>query len=620
MPIVNIEIAWLNELLGRQFPAEQLNEALEQMGCDVEDLVQISTYRCPKCESVIKGSVGVKEVNDCGFCGYESEVPFDMTGVQEVIRLDLLAARPDLFDVGGLARALKGFLDITQGLPDYHVDPGELIVKVDPSVSASDSYRPIICCATVIVPPLNASSLVALMELQENLHWGVGRNRKLASIGVYDLDTVTGPISYTTIDPDLDKFSPLGRPGETMTGRQILNEHPKGLAYAHLLADHARYPVLVDDHGQVLSMPPIINSEETKLRIGSSRLFIDVTGISKAAVVKSLDTLVCSLMELGGHAQSVTIQSASGVTVTPDIVAREAQIDITSARAWLGIPFTAETLVKSLRKMRLDAEPVDVEATEFRVRYPAFRTDIRHKVDIFEDLAIGYGYVNIQSHLVPTMTLGEARDEEIVSQNVRSALLGLGYTEVMSLPLTTEEEHFHRFRRAVPVDYVRVANPKLVALKVVRMHLMNGLLQALYENRKRPLPLRLFEIDNVVLLDEKAETGVREERRVGIVELGPEAGYAAIRSILDAILRELGQQGTYQVSDDPAFIPGRGASVITNHGLSGFLGELHPEVITAETIKQIAGKEDKQKGGWGLFTQALDHPIAIGELTISRVL
>lgn len=604
MPIVNVDIAWLNSLLGREFPADVLNEALEQMGCDVEDVAEISTYRCPRCHTVLEGSLGVQEMKTCALCGHKSEDAFEKVGERAVIRLDLLAARPDLFDVGGLARALRGFLGLAEGLPDYKVEPARLTVHVDPALSRPDSYRPFISCAVMTVPPLTSAGLVAIMELQENLHWGVGRNRKLASIGVYDLDTLSGDIHYRPIEPDGEKFTPLGMEGEQMTGREILDKHPKGVAYAHLLEGDSRYPSLVDERGQVLSMPPVINSDETKLKVGTTRLFLDVTGISEAAVVKSLNTLVCSLMELGGATQSVTIKSEAGERVTPDLSPREAEVDLPSARAWLGIPFTPESLIASFKKMRLDVEPSAEEEGRFRVRYPAFRTDIRHKVDLFEDLAIGYGYVNIQPALVPAMTIGQAREEEIISENIRGTLLGLGYTEVMSLPLTTEEEHFLRFRGEVPAHYPRVANPKLVALKVVRTHLMNGLLQALYENRKRPMPLRLFEIDNVVALDPARETGVREERRVGFVEMGPEAGYATVRGVLDAILREMGQEATYTINNNPAFIPGRGAAVVTTGALEGRLGELHPEVVTAEAIQRFG------------FAQALDYPLAIGELTV----
>ena len=607
MPIVNVDIAWLNRLLGGEFPADVLNEALEQMGCDVEELAEVSTYRCPRCQTVIEGSLGVQEVKTCAFCGHESGSPFEEVGSRQVIRLDLLAARPDLFDVGGLARALRGFLGLAEGLPDYRVGPPLLTVHVSPSMSEPGSYRPFISCAVVTVPPLTAAGLIAIMELQENLHWGVGRNRKLASIGVYDLDTLSGDIEYRPLEPDGERFTPLGMPGEKMTGREILERHPKGTAYAHLLADSGRYPVLSDARGQVLSMPPVINSEETKLKVGSSRLFIDVTGISEAAVVRSLDTLVCSLIELGGEARAVTIKSGAGERVTPDLVSRELEIDLPSARSWLGIPLTHESLVACLRKMRLDVEPTGGGGGNFRVRYPAFRTDIRHKVDLFEDLAIGYGYTNIEPRLVPTMTVGLAREEELVSEHVRGTLLGLGYSEVMSLPLTTEEEHFVRFRAEAPAHYPRVANPKLVALKVVRTHLLSGVLQALYENRKRPMPLRLFELDNVAVLDPSAETGIREERRVAFAEMGPDAGYATVRSVMDAVLREIGLRAVYGVSDDAAFIAGRGASVVAGEGFEGRLGELHPEVVTAETLQRFG------------LAQGLDYPVAVGELTVWKV-
>ena len=618
MPIISIDIAWLNRLLGRTFSVETLNDALEQMGCDVEDVVEITMYRCPQCENVLKGSLGIHELKVCDVCGYESTIPFETVGKQEELRLDLLAARPDLFDVGGLSRALQGFLGLAEGLPDYRVETGTLVVHVDPLLSAPGSYRPFIQCATMTMRPLDTSTLVAIMELQENLHWGVGRNRKLASIGVYDLDTLKGDIQYRTFDPDADSFTPLGMPGETMTGREILERHPKGVGYAHLLANDTKYPVLIDASGQVLSMPPIINSEETKLKLGTTRLFIDITGISEAAVAKSLNTLVCSLMELGGKTQSVRIEASGAAVRTPDLSPRETEVDLPSARSWLGIPFTAETMVSSLKRMRLDVEPVDNDAENFRVRYPAFRTDIRHKVDLLEDLAIGYGYVNVEPRLIPTMTVGEARREELLSDGVRNALIGLGHNEVMSLPLTTEEEHFERFRRDVPAHYPRVANPKLVALKVVRGHLLTGLLQALYENRKRPMPLRLFEIDNVVLLDPTAETGVREERRVAFVEMGPNAGYASVRSVADAIIREMGLQGSYTSDSDAAFVEGRSARVETLGDLSGYIGELHPEVITAERIFKL--REQLGEAYSGVTAQALDYPIAIGELTICRVL
>src|SRR5262245_46690171 len=253
MPIVNIDLAWLNRLLGKPYDTDVLRESLEQIGCDVEDVVDIERSRCPQCGSLVEHPLGQDEVKACTICSFESEAPFKRAGSQQVMRLDLLADRPDLFDVGGLARALRGTLGIETGLPRYATKPSNVEVGVDPSVAKPESYRPYIACAVMTLPPVDETSLVAIMKLQENLHWGVGRDRKLASIGVYDLSTITPPITYGTMDPDKELFVPLGMSGKKkMSGRQILESHPKGMAYAELLAGFKRYPMLVDSKGQVL--------------------------------------------------------------------------------------------------------------------------------------------------------------------------------------------------------------------------------------------------------------------------------------------------------------------------------------------------------------------------------
>jgi phenylalanyl-tRNA synthetase beta chain len=617
MPIVNIDLPWLNRLLGKPYDTETLRESLEQIGCDVEDVVDIERSRCPQCGSLVEHPLGQDEVKSCTICSFESETPFKRAGSQKVMRLDLLADRPDLFDVGGLARALRGTLGIETGLPKYNTKPSGLTVKVDKSVVDKSSYRPFIACAVMTLPPVDETSLVAIMKLQENLHWGVGRDRKLSSIGVYDMSAISGDITYRTIDPDKDPFVPLGMPGKKMTGRQILESHPKGVAYSELLANHKRYPVLEDAKKQVLSMPPIINSEETKLKQGTTRVFIDVTGVSQAAVTKSLDTLVCSFAEIGGTIETVTIVDADGKQrITPDLAPRSKEIDVTEAKRWLGLPLDNNSLTTALRKMRFDVTQgsrIEERGTRntkssdsllapdsalLTVSYPPYRTDIRHMVDLFEDVAIGYGYANIEPRLVRSMTVGTPRPEETLSDRVRQVLLGLGYNEIMTLPLSAEEHQFERLRIPTPDRYPKVANPKLKAYNVVRTHLIGGLFEALRENRRRPMPIGLFEIDNVAQLDDSAETGAVEERRMALVEIGRESGYATARSTVDALLRELGWTLEYTAIDHPTFVPGRAASFSVGGNTLGILGEVHPEVLT---------------------NFGLTFPVALAELTLQRV-
>ncbi len=529
---------------------------------------------------MVEASLGADTVKVCTVCGFQQDNPFDLVDRLTVIRLDLLAARPDLFDIGGLSRALKGYLGQAKGIVHIDVQPSAYRVKVDPALLSDQHYRPYIHCAVVEMPALDDAELATIMKMQENLHWGVGRARKLSSIGVYDLDTIQGPLFYTTMHTDDDRFEPLGKPGELFSGKEILEKHPKGLAFAQLLSDFTRYPVLKDGNGKVLSMPPIINSEATKVKVGSTRLFIDVTGPSQAAVANSLKVMTCALVELGAKVYSVEIETADqNIIVTPQLQPKSIQVSLSRAKQWLGLPLDADSLVACFERMRLGVKAIDDQKEIFEVTYPSFRSDVKHMVDLFEDLAIGYGYQNIKPASIPTMTVSRPRPEEALSTSARQIMLGIGYTEIMSLPMTTEADHFEKFRLPVPERYVRVANPKLKALTVVRSHLMSGLMNALQESRRRPVPIRLFELDNVMRINDQGKNGIEELRNLCFVEMDDQAGYASARSVLDALIREMGLgQAQYEAIEHPSFIPGRVAKVKVG-GVEGVIGEVHPEIL-----------------------------------------
>jgi phenylalanyl-tRNA synthetase beta chain len=361
-----------------------------------------------------------------------------------------------------------------------------------------------------------------------------------------------------------------------MTPRQILEQHPKGKAYAHLLQPYKRYPILMDSNSQVLSMPPIINSDETKCKIGSTRLFIDVTGITRDAVVNSLNTLVSALIEIGGQAENVLMHYPDRDALTPDLQPRTIPVSYEECMRWLGLEMSREEFVRTIRKMRLDVAPAD---GRLQVKYPAFRTDIRHEVDIFEDVAIGYGFDKLPALLVPTLTIAEERPEEKLSEIARYSMIGLGFTEIMSLVLQSMERQFDKFLLQPGEEHVIVSNPKTIEQKVARTHLMTGIMETFQKNRRKTLPQRIFEIGNVIQINPEKETGVSELRHLAFAIIGPEAGYAEARQNLDAILHELGMIGEYKAISHPSFSEGRCAEVTGPNGLWARIGELHPQVL-----------------------------------------
>jgi phenylalanyl-tRNA synthetase beta chain len=108
------------------------------------------------------------------------------------VDIEFFPSRPDLYSVEGAARAMRGFLGIEKGLCEYEVRPYSVEIYKD---AAIDDVRPVLGCAVVRGMKFTSSSIKSLMDLQEDLHWAIGRNRKKVSIGVHDMAHIKPPFN-----------------------------------------------------------------------------------------------------------------------------------------------------------------------------------------------------------------------------------------------------------------------------------------------------------------------------------------------------------------------------------------------------------------------------------------
>ncbi|MEO0079633.1 MAG: phenylalanine--tRNA ligase subunit beta [candidate division WOR-3 bacterium] len=587
MPVIGLPTDLLQRLIGKRVEREELLSALERLGSDVEGYAVLSRYRCERCDHLTEALEHEDFNNRCEECGSERLV---VSGWSEVVRINLLPVRPDLFDAAGLARALKGFWGIESGLPEFHFRDSGYRCRVRAGMEA---IRPHIVCCVARELRLDEELVKLLMKLQENLHWALGRDRRRASIGVYDLGTVRPDFEFRPVAPDGVRFVPLGGMPEgsrqEATPQEILEGHPKGLAYRHLLTGLDNYPLLVDSRGRVLSMPPIINSNETRVTEKTRELFVDVTGPDKYAITKILSIIAAALSDLGARVETVTIEFPDGRTEkTPDMSPTVMSLDPERTNAVLGVKLTPEEIAGLLARMR---ESARVEDSRVLVQVPAFRADIMHQQDLIEDVAIAYGYHRIEPRLVPTMTIGRPQPIEELSELCRRALTGLGFLETMSLELTSPQEHFSKLSLPDSTPCVVVENPATAEQTILRRHLFSGLLGTFRTNTTAPMPQNIFEIGDCFELDESQETGVRTLRRVAIGSAGPRAGFADIRSVVETLARELDLVLRFEPDERPFFIPGRAAKVsrqLTDGRWQEWtvLGEVHPQVLEAFGITQ----------------------------------
>jgi phenylalanyl-tRNA synthetase beta chain len=477
--------------------------------------------------------------------------------------------RPDLYSPEGVARAMRGFLGIETGLVEYAIAKGSIVLQVEESVR---DVRPIIGCAVVRGLQFSDEAIESLMGLQEDLHWGLGRNRRKVAIGVHDISRVKPPFRYLGADPSWE-FVPLDFQ-EKMSMAEILKRHPKGREYGHILEGFRRYPLILDANDDVLSFPPIINGELTRVREDTEDLFIDVTGTDHS-VYKALNIVVTSLAERGGRVESVLVRRSEGDQLFPDFTPARWIIEADEANRLIGFQLSSQQLATSLEKMRLGATP---SGNSVEVLVPAYRADIMHSWDIFEDAAIGFGYDNLEAELPQTATVGRPHPLEMRKEEVRELMAGLGYLEVMPFTLTNEEVHFERMRRK-PAGATRVMRPISELHTIIRTSLLSSLLEILSLNQHHPLPQRIFAVGEVV-----------EERRtrmnLAAVSIHSGASFSEIRSVVDACLREMAMAAEIAPRRDGTFLPGRGAGMLNEGVRVGCFGELHPAVIRAFGLEQ----------------------------------
>ena len=501
----------------------------------------------------------------------------------EEVKAEFFPNRPDYYSLEGIVRSLKGYLEIQTGLPEYDVQKSDTTITVDEKL---ENIRPYVATCMIKGITISEEQLKNIMEFQEHLHWVIGRDRKRVAIGIHDLDRVTGPFCYKAGNPDEDKFIALDCTSE-LTLREILEKHDKGKKYKKLLIDEEYYPLIVDANDTIMSMPPIINSDHTKLTTQTENLFIDVTGTDLNAVTNTLNIIASNLAEHDGVVieEMKVIYPYNEDIVYPDFEPQKITVHTSTASEYIGMNLTADEIIKTLEKTRFKAEKIDDE--NITVTVPRYRIDILHEVDIIENIALGNGFNDLPAELPDFATVAQPDPKREFDKILDQVMIGLGFTEVKSLMLTSEEQHYTKLGKEVEEDRVTVAQPITQDRTMIRKSLINSLLEFLQDNKHEELPQKIFEVGDVAYLDENAETKMKTIKKLAGAEISSNANLTTIKSYMESIMVNLGFVLELEDHEDSVFINGRCAKIIatpieekTPFTLSGYFGEVNPQVLT----------------------------------------
>lgn len=120
------------------------------------------------------------------------------------------------------------------------------------------------------------------------------RRRTKVAIGTHDLDVIAGPLTYEALNPKDIVFAPLNEK-DVMNGHQIMKfyEQDRRLSkYLPIIRDSPIYPVVLDSKKRVLSLPPIINSDYSKISVNTKNIFIECTATDEAKAQTALNMIV----------------------------------------------------------------------------------------------------------------------------------------------------------------------------------------------------------------------------------------------------------------------------------------------------------------------------------------
>ena len=480
--------------------------------------------------------------------------------------------RPDLWCVEGVARALRcwntGAERHLEGLPEPDME-----IFVDPDL---ETVRPFVAAFTACGWAPDQKELDALIDVQEKLAASFGKNRKTAGAGFYRLDDIEFPIRYRAVSPETS-FIPLGEKTE-MTLSEILEETETGRTYAHLLEGKDLWPLLEDAAGNVLSFPPVLNSQTTgRVSAGDSRLFCEVTGTEWETVQLSATILACNLQDRGAEILPIRInypEPYPGKTVvTPVVFGDQLTASLESIRGILGVDISPESVRKALQRM--DYASVEIDSTGVTGIMPPYRRDGINAVDMIEDIVISLGFSAFDPLLPEQFTLGKCAPIEDLADAARILLAAAGCEEILRPVLTSRAKVKDATR--TPSDPVRIKNPMTAEYGVVRNTLLPGLLEVESTSAHAAYPHRIFETGEVLIA--APDGNCSTEILLACLICGNKADFGDAHSIIGSLCHSRAIGLSLADVDDDRFIPGRCAEITIDGRVSGVIGELHPAVL-----------------------------------------
>jgi len=531
MPVVELSLSRLQKLIGKNANKKQILDNLPFLGLDIESLGR------------------------------------------NIVRVEYSPNRPDYSTDFGIALGLQGILGISKGMLRLNIrKQGNYEIKVDSSTS---KIRPFVTGIIARNGSLDDKAVKQIINMQEDLHFGLGRKRKKSSIGVHDLDRISFPLKYTTTSRE-HRLVPLNSTKESSIS-EILRDSEVGRDYGSILGQSAKVPIIIDAKGQTISFPPIINAALTTVTTKTKNLLVEVTGIDKQSAEDMLSVVVVILQGAGFQFSQLKVSGSKNST--PNFAPRSIVFDADPVNKILGLTISNSMLVSCLKKCRLDAEiksVFHVKGKKIQCTIPRYRFDIFGGMDIVEEVALGYGIDNLKPAWPASVHIGEKNKTSEKLDSISRLMTGFGFMETLNSTLTSEQILYEMTNRDSS-QIISVTSSKSQEHTILRDSILPGLLENLSKNIHETYPQKFFE--SGIVFSKGAP--IKETSSLACVTASEETHFSEMKAVLQSLLR-IGfnmKCETKTLPNHMFFSQGRVAEIVINRKTVGYIGELDSKVL-----------------------------------------
>ncbi|MGB6593262.1 MAG: phenylalanine--tRNA ligase subunit beta [Candidatus Nitrosopolaris sp.] len=495
----------------------------------------------------------------------------DIEGIDDdsAVRIEYNPNRPDFSSDYGIARALKGLLEIETGIPEFTLSGRSgCAIKVDKSTK---QVRPFIVSLVAKNGKLDEETIKQLIAMQEDLQNVIGRRRIKASIGIHNSDSIKFPVTYKTVKDDFS-FIPLGD-SESHSIQYILKESDLGIRYGYILQKSNTYPIILDAENNVLSFPPIVNSNLTKIGTSTKNLFVEVTANNPKAADDVLSVMAMALYDAGFEIQTVSIDNSDGRNnETPKMDPSNIKVEIGYVNRIVGLKLKAPDILKCLKKSRLDGKVV---SGQIMCTIPRYRTDILDRTDLVEEVVVGYGIYNLRTTMPSSGLSGKRNYLSNCLDIVREVMTGLGILEVVNFNLVSRKIHYQFMGMPEHDNILTAEQTKSIEHEILRESLIPSLIQSLSHNIHEEYPQKLFEIGKVFQYGDS----IQEYWNLGVVVAHSKASYSEAKSIVQTFLKtSFGKNIVTTSNIKTILVQGRSSDIIVDGLTVGYIGEIKPTI------------------------------------------